>query len=144
MDFNFDKDIVFDRTFLPFHANGLRFDGILKNGEVVTETFYSIGGGFVVKEERENAQENKALFKAFPHAVKTGNELLQHCLPQDKSISEIVWENELSLRTAEEIDIGLQKIWGHHARMHVLGVSYRGEITWGLNVKRRALTCTRN
>ena len=48
--FSFQEDIVFIREFLPFHANGMRFEANLADGRTVSETYYSIGGGFVVKE----------------------------------------------------------------------------------------------
>jgi len=91
--FSFVNDIIFKKEFLPFHANGIQFEAELTNGESITETYYSIGGGFVVKEELTHAKENKETFKTFPHPVKTGNELLEHCNAQSKSISKIVMEN---------------------------------------------------
>ena len=138
ISFNYVEDVVYNREFLPFHANGLRFEAGLKNGKTVSETYYSIGGGFVVKEERENAKENKAIFKTFPHPVKTGDELLEHCNSQSKSISEIVWENELSLRTKEEINEGLKHIWQTMLECMYLGCHTEGKLPGGLNVKRRA------
>src|SRR5690606_3322842 len=59
ISFHFDKDIVFKKEFLPFHANGIRFEVKLTDGTSVSETYYSIGGGFVVKEELINSKENK-------------------------------------------------------------------------------------
>ena len=53
LDFNPEKDISFNRQFLPFHSNGIKFSAII-NGRKHSSTFYSIGGGFVVKEERKN------------------------------------------------------------------------------------------
>ena len=47
--FDFEKDIVFNKNFLPFHANGMTFTALTSDKEY-TSTFYSIGGGFVVKE----------------------------------------------------------------------------------------------
>src|SRR6187455_743824 len=48
--FNPSEDIVFLRTeSLPFHPNALTFSIQLANGKSLAETFYSIGGGFVVK-----------------------------------------------------------------------------------------------
>ena len=63
MDFDFNADIIFKREFLPFHANGITFIGKLKNGETISNTYYSIGGGFVVKEELSKAKEEA--FKCF-------------------------------------------------------------------------------
>ena len=53
--FLFEKEIVFHKKFLPFHANGLTFKAHLDDGSQYNSTFYSIGGGFVVKEEQEKA-----------------------------------------------------------------------------------------
>jgi len=136
--FIYGEDIVYHREFLPFHANGIRFEAALEQGIGVSETYYSIGGGFVVKEEQTHAQENTAIFKTFPHPVKTGDELLAHCAKAGKSISDIVWENELSLRTPKEIDTGLRQIWHTMLECMYLGCHTEGKLPGGLNVKRRA------
>ena len=136
--FDFTDDIVFKKEFLPFHSNAIQFEAQLTNGKHATETYYSIGGGFVVKEELIHSKENKETFKTFPHPVKTGNELLQHCQEQGKSISEIVLENELSLRTASEIDEGLHQIWNTMLECMYVGCHTEGKLPGGLNVKRRA------
>ncbi|MAU17188.1 MAG: L-serine ammonia-lyase [Muricauda sp.] len=138
ISFNFQDDILFKKEFLPFHANGIQFEAELTNGRVTTETYYSIGGGFVVKEELTHAKENKDTFKTFPHPVKTGDELLQHCTAQNKSISKIVMENELSLRSESEIDEGIARIWNTMLECMYIGCHTEGKLPGGLNVKRRA------
>lgn len=138
ISFHFQDDILFKKEFLPFHANGIRFEAELTNGRVTTETYYSIGGGFVVKEGLTHAKENMDTFKTFPHPVKTGNELLQHCTVQNKSISKIVMENELSLRSKSEIDEGIARIWSTMLECMYIGCHTEGKLPGGLNVKRRA------
>ena len=54
--FNFETDIKFNRKFLDFHPNGMIFRATLKNGKKCSSSFFSIGGGFVVKKTRKNAQ----------------------------------------------------------------------------------------
>src|SRR5215831_15189225 len=57
-EINFDpkEDIDFLITeSLPFHPNGLSFLAHLKNGNHLAETYYSVGGGFVIKEGEENS-----------------------------------------------------------------------------------------
>ena len=56
--FYFLQDIVFNKNFLPFHANGMTFTAYMADDSQYVSTFYSIGGGFVVKEERSNAKKN--------------------------------------------------------------------------------------
>lgn len=138
LSFSFEKDIVFKREFLPFHANGIRFEAKLNNGDFHSETYYSIGGGFVVKEDLNHAKENKATFKTFPFPIKTGEELLFYCASKNKSISEIVLENELALRTSHEIDSELHRIWNTMLESMYLGCHTQGMLPGGLNVKRRA------
>jgi len=136
--FDYIRDISFKKEFLPFHANGIRFTALLTNGDSTEETYYSIGGGFVVKEELIHSKENKETFKTFPYPIKTGNDLLHYCQSEKKSISEIVMENELSLRTASEIDEGLQNIWSTMLECMYVGCHTEGTLPGGLNVRRRA------
>ncbi|WP_350292021.1 L-serine ammonia-lyase [uncultured Croceitalea sp.] len=136
--FDFDTDIIFKREFLPFHANGIEFRGQLKNGKTNSETYYSIGGGFVVKEERANSKENKAVFKTFPFPIKTGEELLAFCKQEQKSISEIVLENERSLNSDDEINTNIHHIWDTMLECMYTGCHSEGTLPGGLNVRRRA------
>jgi len=136
--FDFVKDITFLKEFLPFHANGMCFEAVLNNGKIVEETYYSIGGGFVVKEERLHAKENKAVFMTFPFPIKTGAELLAFCQEEGKSISEVVLENERSLRSDDEIDMDLRQIWNTMLECMYTGCHTEGTLPGGLNVRRRA------
>ena len=53
IDFNPKTDIVFQiKESLPFHPNALTFIAALREGEDISETYYSVGGGFVIKEEK--------------------------------------------------------------------------------------------
>ncbi|UII79311.1 L-serine ammonia-lyase [Flagellimonas sp. CMM7] len=136
--FDFTKNIIFKKEFLPFHSNGIQFEAVLSSGSTILETYYSIGGGFVVKEELVHSKENKAVFKAFPCPIKTGAELLRYCEEKNQSISAIVLENELSLRTGSEIDAELERIWNTMLECMYLGCHTEGTLPGGLNVRRRA------
>ncbi|MEI6882815.1 MAG: serine dehydratase beta chain, partial [Bacteroidota bacterium] len=109
--FYFLQDIVFNKNFLPFHANGLTFTAYLNDDSEYTSTFYSIGGGFVVKEERVNAKKKMEIKCAFPFSIQNADDLLQLTISQNKSISEIVYENEKSLRSEENIHNEIIRIW---------------------------------
>ncbi|HUH26380.1 MAG TPA: L-serine ammonia-lyase [Flavobacterium sp.] len=131
------KDIVFHKNFLPFHANGLTFSA--KYGEnTYTSTFYSIGGGFVVKEESAENPENDEIKATFPFPIDKADELLAYCKQENKLISEIVYENELSLRSPEEIDHELMRIWNTMLECMYIGCHTEGTLPGGLNVRRRA------
>lgn len=135
--FNPSENIVFNKNFLPFHANGLSFTAFYEGKEYVS-TFYSIGGGFVVKEESAANTENDVLKATFPFPVDKADELLAFCKQENKSISELVYENELSLRSPEEIDRELMRIWNTMLECIYIGCHTEGTLPGGLNVRRRA------
>ncbi|WP_121666691.1 L-serine ammonia-lyase [Mesonia aquimarina] len=137
---NFDpqEQVVFNKEFLDFHPNGITFTATLSNGKKETSTFFSIGGGFVVKEERKNAKKKQEIFQEFPYPVEKGEDLLTLCKKHNKKVSEIVLENERSLRTDEEIDNGLKAIWQVMLESMYTGCHTEGTLPGGLNVKRRA------
>ncbi len=138
LEFHPDSNIVFNRNFLPFHANALKFSATI-SGKVVSTTYYSIGGGFVVVEELKNAKKKaKIFFNTFPYPIQLGTELLGYCSTLNKSISEVVLENEKSIRTTEQIDHELLRIWNTMLECMYIGCHTEGNLPGGLNVRRRA------
>ncbi len=86
-----ETNITFNRKFLPFHSNGMQFSATI-NGRKTNSVFYSIGGGFVVKEERKISKANKIIFYCtFPYPIETGKDLLILCNQLNKTISEVVF-----------------------------------------------------
>lgn len=139
--FNPETDIVFNRNFLPFHANGITFTVYTETTEY-SSTFYSIGGGFVVKEKEDNHLEE--IKCAFPFPIDKASELLEFCLKENKSISEIVYENEKSMRSEEEIHNELLRIWDTMLECMYIGCHTEGILPGGLNVRRRAYDMHKN
>ena len=138
LTFNPKEQLLFHRKFLPFHANGLKFEATFNDGSKKSKTYYSIGGGFVVAEERKNAKKKIEKFKSFPFPIQKGNELLAYCAQEQQVISEIVLENELSLRTNSEIDTQIKHVWNTMLECMYLGCHTEGHLPGGLNVRRRA------
>ena len=136
--FSFSEDVKFNRKFLEFHPNGMTFKAVLENGKKTSSSFYSIGGGFVVKKDRKNASKKMKNFQQFPFPIEKATELLQYCKTENKPISEIVLENERSLRSEEEINQGLRDIWKVMLESMYIGCHTEGTLPGGLNVKRRA------
>ncbi len=136
--FEIKNSIVFNREFLPFHANGLTFTACTTENSI-SSTFYSIGGGFVVKEELENSKKQEEIFNTvFPYPIQKANELLAYCNNLNKSISEVVLENEKSIRSNEKIDFEIQRIWHTMLECMYIGCHTEGNLPGGLNVRRRA------
>src|SRR5690606_16698810 len=142
--FNPKEQIIFNRNFLDFHPNGITFTASFHDGSSTSDSFYSIGGGFVVKEERKNEKIKMEAFSHFPYPIEKGTELSAYCRAQQKTISEIVLENERSLRTDEEIDEGLRAIWEVMLDSMYVGCHTEGILPGGLNVTRRAFNMNKN
>lgn len=135
--FDYDTDIVFKKEFLPFHANGILFEAYAADGTTYSETYYSIGGGFVVQEHTDGSGKQE-LFDCFPNPIKTGEDLLQFCNQGNKPISAVVLENERNLKSEEEIDKGLERIWDTMLECLYEGCHTEGTLPGGLKVRRRA------
>ena len=136
--FDAEADIVFNKNFLPFHANGLTFTAYTSDGTTYSATFYSIGGGFVVKEERVNAKKKLAIKCAFPYPIQNAAELLAYTIQENKSISEIVYANEISMRPEAEVHSELMRIWNTMLDCMYIGCHSEGILPGGLHVRRRA------
>ncbi|MFK8283167.1 L-serine ammonia-lyase [Capnocytophaga cynodegmi] len=141
--FNPAEDIVFNRNFLPFHANGITFTAWGDDFEY-NSTFYSIGGGFIVKEDEKTLPKTSPQTKKFPFPIEKATELLNYCHKEGKKISEIVYENEKSLRSEEEIDSELLRIWHTMLECTYIGCHTEGVLPGGLNVRRRAYDIHKN
>jgi L-serine dehydratase len=106
----------------------------------VAETYYSIGGGFVLKEgEGDAAGETVDL----PYPIDCGADLLRWCTDTGLSISEVVAQNELAWRSAEETHEGLMRIWGVMRDCVYRGANTEGILPGGLRVTRRAAPLNR-
>jgi len=138
------QDIVFNKNFLPFHANGLTFTAYFNDETKYSSTFYSIGGGFVVKEEREDVKAKEAIKCAFPYPIDKASELLAYCAKENKTISEIVYDNEKSMRPEAEIHHELMRIWKTMLECMYIGCHSEGILPGGLHVRRRAFDMHQN
>ncbi len=120
---------------LPFHPNALTFLCSFDNGDSIAETYYSIGGGFVVKETEEKGGTADVDLH-FP--VDTAADLLHWCLVSGLSISEVVMENEAAWRPDYDTRAGILKIWETMRDCTFRGCHIEGKLPGGLNVTRRA------
>ena len=136
--FSYTDSIRFNKDFLPFHANGMKFTAILNDNTSLSAIYYSIGGGFVVQEENDDQAIEIQNDHPYPYPIKNAEELSEYCKKWNKKISEIVYENEQTLRSKKEIDSELQRIWETMLECMYLGCHTEGILPGGLNVKRRA------
>jgi L-serine dehydratase len=136
VSFYADDDLLFlFNESLPFHPNAVTFQAFLSNGTAISETYYSIGGGFVVKDGGEDQHKTEV---DLPFPIDTANNLLHWCMKTGLKISEVVMENELAWRSEQETRQGLNNIFTALKECIYRGCHTRGTLPGGLNVARRA------
>jgi len=134
--FNPAEDIEFLKNeSLPFHPNALTFIAVLKNDDHISETYYSIGGGFVKKEGEEIDNEEQLIL---PFPINDADDLIHWCMQTGMNISEVVMENENSWRPENKTREGVLHIWKTMSKCMYKGCHTEGILPGGLNVKRRA------
>jgi L-serine dehydratase len=134
--FNPDEHIKFlFRETLPYHPNALTFLVTMKNGDQWSETYYSIGGGFVVREGEEHSADQLV---DLPFPINTSDDLLHWCMKTGLAIHEVVMENENSWRPEVETKAGMLAIWKTMRDCMYRGCHTKGTLPGGLSVKRRA------
>ncbi|MFC9925280.1 L-serine ammonia-lyase [Streptomyces sp. NPDC127190] len=143
--FDFDQDLVLHRRkALPYHANGMTLWAYDASGaELLTKTYYSVGGGFVVDEDAVGADRIKLDDTVLKYPFRTGDELLRLTKETGLSISSLMLENERAWRTEEEIRAGLLEIWRVMRACVQRGMSREGILPGGLKVRRRAAVSAR-
>lgn len=135
--------ILFNRRkTLPAHSNCMTLRAYEGDTLVFEQTYYSIGGGFIIEESHfANAREEAARFDAahpIPYPFESGAELLAQCQESGLSISGLMLANEKVFRSEAEIKAGLRKIWQAMQGCVERGCKSEGVLPGGLKVKRRA------
>jgi L-serine dehydratase len=143
--FAYDDDLVLHRRkTLPQHANGMTLWAYDATGsQVLSKTYYSVGGGFVVDEDAMGADRIKLDDTVLKYPFRTGDELLRLTKETGLSISALMLENERAWRTDEEIHEGLLAIWRVMQACVSRGMSREGILPGGLKVRRRAAVSAR-
>lgn len=125
-------------TVLPRHTNGMTFTVVDAAGETLhTATFFSVGGGFIVR-EGEEAPTEIAEAVPVPYPFETAAELFGHCRALGVPVSEVMLRNERATRTDAEIRAGLVYIAGVMQQCQDSSIARTGLLPGGLNVRRRA------
>jgi len=136
IEFSYADDLIFlFAESLPFHPNAVTFQAFLASGKAFSETYYSIGGGFVVK-DGENGSEKEQVDLPFP--VEKASELLHWCLSTGLKVSEIVMENEAAWRPEAVTKKGILQHYQVMKECIYRGCHTAGFLPGGLDVARRA------
>jgi len=133
--------LVFHRSNLPRHENGLTIEAFAGERSLLRKTFYSIGGGFIVDEEHFGQAPDGAVELPYPYA--SAADLLRHCRASGLSFSGLILENELRLHERDEIRDYFAKIWQTMRACMERGMNTEGVLPGPLRVPRRAAALRR-
>lgn len=136
--FVYQTDMTFSSHSLPYHPNAMTLRAWHEDELLCEETYYSIGGGFIVTAD-DGVQEAIATdTQALPYPFCSGAELLQQCASHNLSICQLMLENEKSMRPEAEIKQRILHIWSVMQECITSGIEQQGVLPGGLNIKRRA------
>ena len=162
--FDWASDLRLLPVSLPRHPNAMRLIAHGDGGPVMENTYYSIGGGFVIDEAqaraedeaRERAQraglaDGKAADPgaapagpALPYPFANAAELLTACRRHSLRVSELMLANEAAWRPQAETRAALLRIWQAMRACVERGIVQEGILPGGLKVRRRAATLHRS
>ena len=136
--FNVQQDLkFFQKEYLPKHSNGMIIKAFDKDNQLLfNETYYSVGGGFIVTDKEFDTPKIEKNPPPFP--FHSGQELLDLCKSNHLSITELMMKNEMTWHTHDEIIKGIQHISDVMLNCIHDGCTHPGTLPGGLNIKRRA------
>lgn len=141
--FKAEENILFDKGEpLAEHPNGIILELLNPEGEVVlTETYFSIGGGFIntlteIRQQLAPLKIKPAV--ACPHAFDSASSMLQMAMDSGLSIAEMKRQNEFNYQPAPQLDSGLDAIWQAMQQCIANGLTTQGILPGGLELSRRA------
>jgi L-serine dehydratase len=130
------------RKTLPAHANAMTLFAFDNNKIIFEETYYSIGGGFIVKDCDFEKEKDKALSIhsniVRPHIFSSADQLITLATEKGLSISSIMMDNEKCLNDEKVIKKQLLNIWQAMQDSIDRGIKTEGILPGGLKVARRA------
>ena len=105
------RDMLLLDENLPYHPNAMTLIAEGASGELHRDTYYSVGGGFVVDAAQAASGVLDADTTVLPYDFNSAVELLELCKQNDLRVSQLMLENEKVWRSEAEIRAGLLKLW---------------------------------
>ena len=123
---------------LPLHPNGMQLTAWDNQGQVLADQrYYSTGGGFIASEQELLAGLSGANIQ-WPHAYNSAAELLRRCNERACSLADLAFENELALRSPQDVRDGLDQLRDVMLDCIARGLEADGLLPGSLGVRRRA------
>lgn len=137
VNFDWDANMVFHNSFLSLHENGMTITALDAERNVLyRQTYYSIGGGFIVDEAHFGQEEENPV--AVPYPYQHAEDILKHCQENGLMLSTVMMRNELALRDKKEVEAHLHNVWKTMKDCIEHGVNTEGVLPGPLKVVRRA------
>ncbi len=135
--------IVFHRRkTLPKHSNAMELFAYQGDELLLSQVYYSIGGGFIVKDEDFEKEKAAALNvreeNPAPYPFDSAAQLLELCKEHGLSVSSLMMANEKTLKSQDDIKDTLFNIWQVMKACIERGMQTEGILPGGLKVRRRA------
>ncbi|MFA0015691.1 L-serine ammonia-lyase [Vibrio lentus] len=136
--FDVESDLLFHKTNLPLHENGMTISAFDASGNLLDmETYYSIGGGFIATaDELQNGKSESETQVEFPFT--SADQLLELSEQQGLSLGGLILRNEVSFQGMDVIDQKADQIWKVMSLCMQRGFDTEGILDGGLEVTRRA------
>ncbi|MEM6305769.1 MAG: L-serine ammonia-lyase [Pseudomonadota bacterium] len=133
-------DLIFDYdTRLEGHANGMQIMALDAQGDVaLRETYYSVGGGFVLTEAELAAGAASNDNTPVPYPFRRASEMLEMAHASGLSIAQMKRANEIAQHGQARLEQGMRRLWQVMNACIERGLSTGGILPGGLQVKRRA------
>ena len=138
--FCFQRDLILHQDeALPYHANGLRLTAYTLEGTaLISQTYYSIGGGFIVNADDIQSSVPVRNNVALPYPYSSAAQLMQQCRSHHLTIAQLIYENEKCWRAPADIQAQLSLIWDTMQASVVRGLHSDGLLPGRLKIQRRA------
>jgi len=138
-DLLFHRDQMLPPGAQTHHPNGMRFTAFDANGNILAaETYFSIGGGFIVADSEGASNPPVMTAAAQPYPFKSAADLLHIAAENNLAIWQVMLANECALRTESDVRSGIAHIWSVMQSCIDRGIATEGILPGGLNVRRRA------
>lgn len=137
--FDFAKDIILEKeTFLKEHANGMRFQALGADNEVLfEEVYFSVGGGTIARQDEVANRVDRKPFDV-PYPFETCADLMTQARDNHISIWELIFQNEEAIRPFKEVKNRISYINKVMQSSIDAGIHHEGILPGQLKLERRA------
>jgi len=138
LTFVYARDMLLLDENLPYHPNAMSLEALDGQASLLCQTYYSVGGGFIVEQGEIDAPQAEATAVTLPYPFSSGAQLLALCKAHQLSVAQLMMANECAWRPEAEVREGLLRIWAAMRECVDNGLRNEGILPGGLGVKRRA------